>query len=152
MSNENRQYNISETLKHDLKRLYKAPEKVPPAMDKAILDMARSQLRPKPLLLFRILSAAAAVLILSIGLLTVRSLFKSDHSIMSALTSGPLRAEDLDCNDSVNILDALYLARKLPVPAKSNPDWDFNGDGSINQKDIDHIAYLAVHLKTQEVL
>jgi hypothetical protein len=137
MSHKNRQLNNNKTLEQDLKRLYQTPGHIPTAMDQTILNMAETQLTAqRPVRLYRVLSAAAAVLVVGISLVFLSPL----------LQPKPLLAEDLDQNGRVNILDALHLARQLPVDTQSHPQWDFNSDGSITQADIDHIAHSAVRL------
>jgi hypothetical protein len=52
---------------------------------------------------------------------------------------------DLDGNGRVDILDAFYLARRVGKPSPQ-PTWDINGDGKIDQADIDAIAAQAVRV------
>ena len=140
MSHENRQRNNDKSLEQDLKRLYQAPGQIPAGMDQAILKMAKGQLAPqRPIRLYRVLSAAAAVLVIGISLIFLTPL----------LEPKPLLAGDMDQNGIINILDALHLARQLPAHTQSNPQWDFNSDGSVDQTDVDHIAYRAVRLATR---
>jgi hypothetical protein len=53
--------------------------------------------------------------------------------------------EDLDGNGRVDILDAFWLARRIGNEP-SQPPWDVNGDGKVDQQDIDAIAATAVHV------
>lgn len=58
---------------------------------------------------------------------------------------------DINANGTVDILDAYALARRLNGPTSSNStDHDVNGDGDINQADIDWIASRAVALNPGE--
>ncbi len=142
MSHENRQQNNNNSIEQDLKRSYQPPGRIPATMDQTILQMAEAQLAPKrPIRLYRVLSAAAAVLIIGISLVF----------LTPQLRPKPLLAEDLDRNGSINILDALHLAKQLPVDTQSKPQWDFNGDRSIDQADVDYIAQRAVRLVAQPV-
>jgi hypothetical protein len=64
--------------------------------------------------------------------------------------SGPAPAsvarEDIDRNGHVDILDAFALARKLKAGGAMGVAYDVNGDGTIDQRDIDWIAARAVQL------
>lgn len=53
--------------------------------------------------------------------------------------------EDLDGNGRVDILDAFWLARRIGKEP-SQPAWDVNGDGKVDQQDIDAIAADAVRV------
>lgn len=55
--------------------------------------------------------------------------------------------EDLNRDGEVNILDAFMLARKLQNPAPVDPNLDVNGDGVIDQRDVDTVAAHAVSLE-----
>jgi hypothetical protein len=46
----------------------------------------------------------------------------------------------------VTILDAFSLARQLKAGGKIDKSWDVNGDGAIDQADVDAIAQRAVAL------
>lgn len=53
---------------------------------------------------------------------------------------------DVDRNGAVDILDAFALARHLKVDVLADTSLDFNGDGTIDQRDVDVIAMQAVSL------
>ena len=56
------------------------------------------------------------------------------------------QAGDINHDGRVDILDAYIVARGIahhdPLPAQ----WDVNGDGVVDQKDVDFIANQAVHV------
>jgi membrane-bound lytic murein transglycosylase B len=54
---------------------------------------------------------------------------------------------DVDADGRLNMVDALALARHVAAGDKLDPKWDLNGDGAIDQKDVDAIASAAVSLK-----
>ncbi len=58
------------------------------------------------------------------------------------------KANDIDGNGRVDILDAYAMARGLANESSPpNPAWDINADGTIDQRDIDAVAQSAVRLK-----
>jgi hypothetical protein len=54
---------------------------------------------------------------------------------------------DINRDGQVNMIDALVLAKHLATHEKSDQTWDINGDGRIDQKDVDAIAAASVSLK-----
>lgn len=54
---------------------------------------------------------------------------------------------DINRDGQVNMVDALVLAKHLAARDKSDQAWDINGDGRIDQKDVDAIAAASVSLK-----
>jgi len=97
-------------------------------VDQAVLTRARRSLRPiKRIWLYRI-SAAAAVLLIVIGLV-----------FMERAGSRPMLSGDVDHSGAVNILDALQLARRIKESMPLDPRWDLNGDGIVDRKDVDAV-------------
>ncbi len=91
---------------------------------------ARREASPYPWL------AAAAALV--IGLFLLRPWERT--------TQQDLRA-DLDHSGQVDVLDAFLLARKLAA-GTAGPEFDLNGDGRVDQRDVDFAANQAVRLPT----
>ena len=56
--------------------------------------------------------------------------------------------EDLDHSGRVDILDAFALARRLASPGQIDLQWDMNGDGVVDERDVDVVARAAVRLPT----
>lgn len=54
--------------------------------------------------------------------------------------------EDFDRNGRVDILDAFGLARRLEGAAAPGPEWDLNGDGVVDRRDVDVMAMAAVRI------
>jgi hypothetical protein len=63
--------------------------------------------------------------------------------ISVARTSNP---EDIDGNGRVDIRDAFLLARRLETDEQPDLQWDLNGDGLIDRRDVDLVATTAVKL------
>ena len=139
MSHNNKQFdngqdfNLSDKFKEDLKKLYGASIVIPPEIDKAILLKASRKLG-QPRRHFHILrwvgpiAAAAAVII---------------FALLFVNQSVPA---DIDRNGRVDILDAFKLAKQIQTESQPNKKWDINGDGRVNQEDVDNIAMVAVSL------
>ena len=54
--------------------------------------------------------------------------------------------EDFDRNGRVDILDAFGLARGLEGTAAPGPEWDLDGNGIVDRRDVDLMAMAAVRL------
>lgn len=54
---------------------------------------------------------------------------------------------DLDDNGVVDILDAFALARRMEAAEVLTVQWDTNGDGRVDQADVDFTAAAAVSLR-----
>jgi hypothetical protein len=54
---------------------------------------------------------------------------------------------DVNGDSRFNMVDALALARHIAAKEKLEQAWDVNGDGVIDQRDVDAIAAAAVSLK-----
>ncbi|MEM7235372.1 MAG: dockerin type I domain-containing protein [Planctomycetota bacterium] len=52
--------------------------------------------------------------------------------------------EDLDRDGRVDVLDPFFLARQLRDGPVDNLDWDFDGDGRVDQRDVDWLGQFAV--------
>ena len=124
---------------------------VPPEVDETILATAtrhfarrRRRLR---VLRWAGASAVAATLILAV-LLTVR--YKQSKAVRPPLPSA-VSKEDFDRNGRVDILDAFALARHIETPEKLLDEWDMDGDGVIDRKDVDLIAMAAVRLERKSI-
>lgn len=129
-------------LVRDMCALHGEGPQVPRRVDGAILGMARRRLarRRRPVRVLRwaaMGAAAAAVLVVAV-----------------TLTVGPRREqavavarEDIDRSGTVDILDAFALARRIEAGPTPGREWDMNGDGAIDRKDVDVVAMAAVSLE-----
>ena len=118
---------------------------VPRTIDEVVLRQARRHLgKPEPpkfpwRRLIPRLAAAAAALVLLLGYIFTR------HD--GGYSPPAFAREDLNHDGRVDILDAFALARQLksgPVPGRGE---DINGDGVVDQRDVETIATHAVRLE-----
>ncbi|MHC4607773.1 MAG: dockerin type I domain-containing protein [Planctomycetota bacterium] len=110
----------------DLRNLSPTSVEVPPEVDRAILSLARRRQR-----VWIPFSAAAAVVIV----------------VILALLMTPAAAPgDIDGSGTVDIVDAYTLARRIESGASLDRSWDFNRDGTVNEKDVDAIAMRSVSI------
>jgi hypothetical protein len=136
MAGEHEQSDLPEALKNDLASIY-APQSldVPSRMDDAILNRARATLagaaaRSRGRRSLRWWAGAAT----AAACLALAARFTFYHS--------PVPSEQVDPNHRVNIVDALKLAHQI----EAGKGRDVNGDGVIDQRDVDTIAMAAVEL------
>jgi hypothetical protein len=130
--NNEREFRLSDKFGKDLKNLYKTSVQVPPEIDRAILYKA-SQKLVRPQKYSHILRwigpvAAAAVIIFAV-------IFMNQGT-----------PADIDRNGRVDILDAFKLAKQIQSENTVNKKWDINGDGLVDNDDVQTIAYAAVSL------
>jgi hypothetical protein len=121
-----------ERLAADLSELYDHGGRIPAEIDRAILHTIRSRAasirRMRLLLRWGGGAAAAAAMVLV------------------ALRVWPSHGPAYHLGATVTILDAFSLARQIKSGAKIDKTWDANGDGVIDQKDVDLLANRAVSL------
>ena len=160
----------------DLKGLHKEHIFVPPKVDQSIFNAAREQLgetswKPaeqeatgQPWIQQWAPWAAAAA---SLMLLLFLTLPGEKHTSPSAEAKASVTAEevalkqkslrpatmisrkDINKDGQVDILDAFTLARRIQTGAiKEN--WDINGDGQVNQADVEEISAFAVKLGPED--
>jgi hypothetical protein len=124
-----------------LRGLQAAKVSVPMEVDEAVLAAARCHLQktaPARVIPFPRWLAAAAAVVAAVGLLFLLS--KPGRPVPA------VAREDVDRNGRVDMLDAFALARKLQAGAIVDLMLDLNGDGRIDQRDVDSIAAHAVKL------
>ena len=97
-------------------------------------------------LLLRIATAAAAILLLGVGL----SMFGDDMD--SAADRPPVAVSrlDVDASGAVDIVDAYLVARRLRRGEDAPDRWDVNDDGAVDSGDVRTIARVAVDLYGSE--
>ena len=141
---------VPEPLGAALRNLYAAPP-VPAAMDAEILREARAGFarRRRFRLAFAGAAAAAAAgialaflipALMETGTGTGRGV-SSSQMLMVA----PAADEDIDRDGKVDILDAFVVARLIQVRGDIDRSYDVNGDGAVDQSDVDRIAAVAVN-------
>ena len=124
---------LDEPLRRDLCSLYQSHTVIPSHVNDAILNRAHARLAgmhrtPR---MRKLRWAGAAVAAAACVLLFGRVAFRS-----------PFAPEDIDGNRRVDIVDALKLAHQV----QSGKGRDLNGDGVIDQRDVETIAVAVVRL------
>ena len=137
---------IPEKLAGDLRGLFAHDVAVPGDVERAILGSARRSLvgRRRIIAIERLTAgvAAAAAAAAAVYFLAVRNpepISKGEPVVASL-------AADVDGNGRVDILDAFLLARRLEASEPVSRALDLNGDGVVDEKDVDAIAQAAVKL------
>ena len=129
-----------------LQALRRLPDFVPPTVDQAVLRAARRQFRPRlaprRLWLRFVPWAAGGVAALLLLTLLPRLL---QHPRSSP--DGSLAREDLNRDGRVDVLDAFALARQLKTGRAPSLQLDVNGDGVVDERDVQAIAAQAVKLE-----
>jgi len=133
-------------LSADLNTLFKPQFSVPPEVDRAVIDRANrhlvQRLRRHRLLRWAGPVAAAAAIIIFAFVLD----FTKEHGQTVSLLSYAVAQTDIDQNGRVDILDAFKLARHIESAEGTEARWDINGDGMVDRKDVDSVAFAAVRL------
>jgi hypothetical protein len=128
-------------LSEALKAIYAPPEVIPSRVDDIILAQARDHLagvaQSRRIVRFPRWLAAAAILLLAAVL---GSLWFSNRRLPE------VAREDINRDGRVDVLDAFALARRLHQGAVTDRLFDINGDGLVDQKDIEAITTRAVKL------
>lgn len=140
-------------LREAMVRMHLIDLPVPTELDRAILaDAKRSFLRRR--------RAWMVISRLSIGIATAALVAIAVRVFVAAPSSHPPTAmvqpprlyqiADVNHDGRVDILDAYIVARKIARHEPLDPAWDINGDGVVDQKDVDLIATLAVRATREE--
>jgi hypothetical protein len=127
---------------------------VPATLDAAILSEAkagfarRSRFRRAARVAVGVAAAAAAAVIA----IALPLMHQSDRE--GTLTHAPVAtqllsvmpgaSEDVDHSGKVDILDAFVVAKLVETGKRVDATYDFNGDGKVDQSDVDRIARTAV--------
>jgi len=141
-----------ERLRDDLRFLYRRTPPVPPEIDRAILAQGPPQgtqsLGRRIIRLRTAAAVAAALLLAATGVWLVPQLRTPRAPEDSGKVAGRTAESSLDFDGSkrVDILDAFWLARKIEEKGPMDPRWDLNGDGVVNQADVDIVAQAAVRV------
>ena len=140
----------------DLKDLHKEHIFVPPKVDQSILNAAREQLEEtsresaeqettrQPWIPQWAPWAAAA----SLMLLLFLTLPGEKQKPLSPATM--ISHKDINKDGQVDILDAFTLASRIKAGAAIEENWDINGDGQVNQADVEEISAFAVKLDPED--
>ncbi len=139
--------NIPPALNHALERQFQSQISVPPDFDETALASARLTLvhrrwRRRTL---RFAGAGAALAAAAAVLIAIRVHPTPGPQTTTSHPQIALR-NDLDGNGKIDILDAFQLARALERH-DSTTTRDINGDGMIDQRDVDTLAQAAVSME-----
>lgn len=149
-SHSDNEASLPEALREVLGQMYGQTASVPADLDERILGAARLAYtrRRRRWMAARWcgagLAAAAVVLALRI--------FVSHAPVSRQGINAPRQVAqlgDVNHDGRVNILDAYLVARKIARHEPLDPAWDINGDGVVDQKDIDLIAHMAVRVSPE---
>lgn len=143
---------VSPKLSTDLRALFEHKQAVPPEIDRAVIHRAHQhfnregttqtqQRRFRWVALWKV-AAAAAVVIFAFSL----DLTQKPRPVTGPPVSASFEATDIDLNGRVDILDAFTLARQIEHAGRIESEWDINGDGLVDRKDVDTVALAAVRL------
>ncbi|MHC4061462.1 MAG: dockerin type I domain-containing protein, partial [Planctomycetota bacterium] len=160
---ENTDLQASQKLSGDLKALFEPHGSVPPEVDRAVMDKVnRHSVRRRRLLLRWVgpvaAAAAAAVIVFAVMFdggkerkLSEATAPYSENRAAKQIVALTQRASaageiDIDGSGRVDILDAFKLARYIRSTDRPEMKWDINGDGLVNRKDVDVLAFAAVRL------
>lgn len=152
MNDREKHFDTSKELQNELKKLFKAADSVPPEVDQKIIEMAykhfSSRRKTGRVVILRWVGrTAAAAVIIFISLFVYlqfesgTTLHKTELSDQTATVQGNIYP-----TAKVTILDAFMLARNIDAGKKIDKSWDLNGDGIIDKKDVDAVAFAAVRL------
>jgi hypothetical protein len=129
--------------------------RVPVAVDDAILREARAGFvrRRRFRIAVRVASsvaAAAAVVALAVMLLPTRTDRQSHQPVAAQMlmVASASAGEDVDHSGKVDVLDAFVVAKLIDSRTKLDAAYDVNGDGKVDQADVDRIAMAAVNVST----
>ena len=153
MTKENGQFDNNSNLKisdefgADLGKLFRPQSSIPSEVDRAILDKAsRKLIRPRGrhsiIRKIGIAVATAAVIILAFSL----DLSRQSRQGTPVTYFAEAKSADIDHSGRVDILDAFKLARQIESAAAIDTSFDMNGDGHVDQGDVEFIAKAAVRL------
>jgi hypothetical protein len=155
-----------ERLSQNLRRLFSPGQADLSAVDRAVAEAARkhlAQLEKVPCLRSRRHANAElasttclrlrkhgtlrrwAVPLAAAAVITIGCVLWLGHGPATKINTG-IAAEDVDHNGKVDIVDALQLARHVESGRGIERMWDFNGDGVVDRRDVDKLAFATVAL------
>lgn len=134
-------------LREAIARLHGINIRVPSELDTAILtDAKRSFVRRRRawMVIGRLTIGVAAAALVTIAMRVFMPAPSSHSPTAMAQPAKLYQLADVNHDGRVDILDAYFVARKIARHEPLDPAWDVNGDGVVDQKDVDLIATLAV--------
>jgi hypothetical protein len=152
MSDREKHFETNKKLQNELKKLFTVSDAVPSEVDQRILKMAEKQFaRKKPtgrVIVLRWAGRAAAVAAVVFITLFVCLQFESKTVVDRTVVNEQVTEvqESIRPSGQITILDAFALARNIDAGKKLDKSWDLNGDGIIDKRDVDAVAFAAVRL------
>lgn len=150
-SHSDNQPDFPEDLRRALGQVYGHPLSVPAELDERILRDARGgyDRRMRRWLLVRwcgagLAAAAAVAFAVRIFITHPTPAAQRDNVARQVAQLG-----DVDHNGRVDVLDAYTVARRIARHEPLDPSWDVNGDGVVDEKDVDLIAHMAVRVTAE---
>lgn len=140
------EFEIGGEFGEDLKSVFGARRGVPVEVDRAILAEARKHLGKKHSRLRIGRWAVSAAAVAAVVVFAFVHDFDAGDSGQMAMVDMDAIKEDVDRNGRVDILDAFVLARRVKASEGVDAEWDINGDGIVDSKDIDAVAARAVRI------
>lgn len=138
----------------DLRKLGRTPA-VPHEVDAAVMNVARRRFaRPSrciTVIRWGGAAAAAAAIVIVVLFSTLTRRVQTGPAVPAMPAVVAAAREDVDRSGRVDILDAFALARKADARQASTPEWDLNGDGVVDKKDVDIVALAAVSVGKGQV-
>lgn len=134
---------------------------IPPSVDESIMAEARKHLGPAPvrkkptnLIAWSGWGGALAASVVLVVSLTLRNRQPFDAAqsestpVAEMASASPVyKREDINQDQSVDILDAFALARQIEGGGAVQSKMDFNNDGVIDRGDVDWIAQSSVKIE-----
>ncbi len=137
----------------DLEALFSPNGGVTGEVDRAILDMAAGKFakRSGMRIIRRIATGVAVAAVVMVGVMVWHGradVVEQTPGSADVAFNGQnnFAPEDVDRNGQVDILDAFVLARRMKQADIMDIKWDVNGDGLVDQDDVDGVAMVAVKL------
>jgi hypothetical protein len=118
-------------------------DRVPAEVDRSVLTQAAGHFaqRRRRRWTVTVGSSLAAAGVIAVA-------FLSFQRMNERVETQTARAEDVDGSGRVDILDAFALARALAHGDRPKPALDFTHDGRVDRADVDHVAQIAVRIKS----
>lgn len=149
---DGRELAVPEALRDALGRVSGRGPVVPPAVDEAVLAMARdrfARVRRQRMVLRWVAGAAAAAAAVGMVVWVAERPRSSTLPLQVAVRSQS--AAPSPPVGRVTILDAFRLAREIEGGARPAREWDVNGDGFVDRRDVDTLAMQAVSVSKGRV-
>jgi hypothetical protein len=124
-----------------LRAAYTHRADIPPSVESAILSTSRQSFDARRRRRMTIRWATSLAAALTLAVILHRPTTPLPTQIVKSAIKG-----DLNADGRIDMTDALLLAKHVAAHDKSDTAWDTNGDGIIDQKDIDALAAIAVSL------